>query len=453
MPAVLLDAPARSGQRGTKTGSREIAPTTPVPKERRRPFAPRELPEEVDDEPSDGLALEAALERLLVANRDLAVKYQDIPKARADILSAGLIENPSVFLDSEGIPYGNYSPQKPGETQYAPTIVQPFDVSGKRRKRVRVAERAERVLEALYQDAVRQEIDKLYNAHVDFLAARLNVKTLQGTVTALTALAATAKDLASRGLRPSSEVTEASLRRASAETALREAETTLLQARRQIAVLLAVPPAQADHFHMRGVLHDCFPPPPATEELIQLALRTRPDLAAYQLSVERAHADVQLAQAERFDDVLVFYTPYQGTTFPSQGKQTATGWETGALTVLPIFERNQGEIARAKVNVTQLEIQREGLRREIVQEVQRAATEHAVSRAIVRRYECEILPELRALRDGKSRLAAEGGEEFDSFLSVERDYQEAVHQYLEALVRHRRSMLRLNTVVGQRILP
>jgi cobalt-zinc-cadmium efflux system outer membrane protein len=187
--------------------------------------------------------------------------------------------------------------------------------------------------------------------------------------------------------------------------------------------------------------------------LIQLALRTRPDLAAYQLSVERAQADVQRTRAERFEDVLAFYTPYQGTTFPSQDKRTATGWEVGGLAALPIFDRKQGDLARAKVNVTQLEIQREGLRREIVQEVRQAATEYTISRDTVRRYEQEILPDLRALRDEKSRLFARSGEGLDAFLTVEKDYQDAVRQYLETLVRHRRGMLRLNTVVGQRILP
>ncbi len=108
-------------------------------KERRRPIIPRELPQEGEESEPQGLSLQAAIQRLLAANRDLIVKYQDIPKARADILSAGLIENPSVFLDGDGIPYGNYSPRRPGETSYEATFVQPFDVSGKRRQRLSVA--------------------------------------------------------------------------------------------------------------------------------------------------------------------------------------------------------------------------------------------------------------------------------------------------------------------------
>ncbi len=216
---------------------------------------------------------------------------------------------------------------------------------------------------------------------------------------------------------------------------------------------MAVPAERADELAVSDSLRDRAPPPPATEELIERALQTRPDLAAYQLSIDRAQADVRLSRAERMDDVLVFYTPYEGTTFPSQDKRTATGWETGGLTVLPIFDRNQGDIARGRANVTQLQIQLRGLREQVIYEVRRAVTDYAVSRQLLRKYEEEILSNSRRLREEKYRLFAAGQESLDSFLTAERSYDDAVRHYLEELVHHRRAMLRLNTVVGQRLLP
>jgi len=40
-----------------------------------------------------------------------------------------------------------------------------------------------------------------------------------------------------------------------------------------------------------------------------------------------------------------------------------------------------------------------------------------------------------------------------TFLTAVNDYAAIVKQYLDVLVRHRRSMLDLNTAVGQRLLP
>ena len=39
------------------------------------------------------------------------------------------------------------------------------------------------------------------------------------------------------------------------------------------------------------------------------------------------------------------------------------------------------------------------------------------------------------------------------YLAAQREYNDVVRQYRDALVRHRRSMLRLNTAVGRRIFP
>lgn len=458
----VLEESADSGQPSGGRRQRETPPSrTKAPprpstasKEKRRPAAPLELPEDMEATTAEGISLDDALQRLLTVNRDLAVKYHEIPKARADILSAGLIENPGIFLDSEGVPYGNYSPQRPGSTSYGPTVIfPPLDISGKRGKRLLVARRAEKVLEAMYQDAVRQEIDKLYSAYVDVLEAEVKHGALRRAAMRLPGKGEKSGAWIVPGTQPAGDGSETAVRRANTEIALREAEANLLQARRELALLLAVPVEHADELAVRGSLRDRSPPPPPTDELVSLALRTRPDLAAFQLSVDRTQANVQLSRAERWDDVLTFYTPYQATTFPSQGLRTATGWEAGGLAVLPVFERNQGDIARARFNVTQLQLQAQGMRDQVVYEVQHAATEYAVSRQFVQTYESTILPSSRRLRDDALRRFLEGPEGFDALLTAEQNYESVNQRYLEAVVNHRRAMLRINTAVGQRILP
>jgi outer membrane protein, heavy metal efflux system len=71
----------------------------------------------------------------------------------------------------------------------------------------------------------------------------------------------------------------------------------------------------------------------------------------------------------------------------------------------------------------------------------------------MQRLEREVLPKARHWRDDKSRLFAEGKENALAYLSAQRDNIDVVRQYRDILVRHRRSMLRLNTMVGQPILP
>ncbi len=129
--------------------------------------------EVVAEGPPDGLTLDMAIERLLTHSLDLRSKFMEIPQAQADVLSAGLRANPIFYADGQLVPYGQYSRTRPGgQTQYDVNVSYPLDVTRKRVMRTQVASCAKRVLEAQYQDAVRMEIDKLYNAYVDVLAAR-----------------------------------------------------------------------------------------------------------------------------------------------------------------------------------------------------------------------------------------------------------------------------------------
>ncbi len=413
---------------------------------------PRQLPA-IEQEPAGGLSLDEAIEILLQRNYDLRLKYQDIPKARADVLSAGLRNNPSMFFSSDGIPYGNYSPQRPGETDYELTLIQPTDVSGKRRRRIQLAQRAERVIEALYQDAVRQEIDKLYTVYLDVLGATIRVRADRADLVLQNERVKVARGLVRPGLQPRADLTQALVNQSRAETALRRSEASLLQWRRDLAVLLAAPVEQADTLTLRDPIRDPSPPPPGVDDLIGLALRIRPDLMAYRLNGDRAQAQVRRTQAERIDDVLFFYTPYQIQDFPSQPAQAAPGWEVGALAVLPVFDRKQGDLARANVEVGQTQTETRGVEQQVVNEVRQAATDYAVSRRSVERYERDILPAARSVLDEKQRLFSSGKEGQDVYLTARKDYNDVIRQYGETLLRHRRDMLKLNTAIGQRLLP
>ena len=88
------------------------------------------------------------------------------------MLTAGLYANPIVYADKQLIGYQPYSlANNPGgPAQYDVNVAYPFDVSGKRQARIEVASAAQRVVEALYQDAVRLEVDRLNDAFVDALS-------------------------------------------------------------------------------------------------------------------------------------------------------------------------------------------------------------------------------------------------------------------------------------------
>ena len=69
------------------------------------------------------------------------------------------------------------------------------------------------------------------------------------------------------------------------------------------------------------------------------------------------------------------------------------------------------------------------------------------------RIEGKLIPAATRVRDDAYRLYIQGEEEAIIYLNAQREFNEASRQYRDMLVRHRRSMLRLNTAVGRRLMP
>ena len=432
-----------------------IAPTPGIPSADLPTYGPLDLPASIEDEgPPDGLTLDAAIDRLVVANPTLRAQRFELPQARADVLTAGLRANPILYADSQLIPYGSYSNQRPGgPVQYDLNITYPLDVTGKRRARVRFATRAVHALEAQYQNAVRLQIDNLYTAYVDALAARETVRLAEASTAGLGRITALSEELLRQGQTTEADVSRFRSQAAAASIALDDARASLSQTRHFLGVLLGIPPAEATSIELRGSIRDPIPEIPPPEELIATAIRARPDLNAYRLGIETAKANVDLARANRFSDVYVLYQPYTFQDNSPFGKKSGTSWALGVTVPLPIYNRNQGNIQRAQLNVSQTAAELEALRGQIVAEVRRADREYRVTKTALARTEAEWIPSARRVRDDALRLFRGGEVDALEYLSAERDFNEVVRHDRDLLVRHRRSMLDLNTAVGTRVLP
>ena len=449
----VLSAAASEGRVPAPAAAARIARPARPPAQQVPIYGALEVPERGDDGPPNGLNLDEAMARLVQLNYSLRTRFQEIPKAEADILSAGLRANPLVFASADTVPYGGYSPQRPGDNSYSVVLIQPIDVNQKRKVRVVVAQQARKVLDAQYQDAVRLEIDNLYTAFVDVLDAREAVRYARASLEGLGRVQAVTEQQYARQIVPQTDVENAAIQRETGELALEQAETALRQAKRALAALLDIPPAEADALEVRGSIRDEAEPPPPADDLGRLALCIRPDVVSYRLGVRRAQEEVRLQRAERFPDVFLLYTPYGYRNNAWVDAKSATSWSIGALVSIPILNRNQGNILRAQHNVVQTQIELSGLEKQVLSEVERAYLEYASTHSAIRRLERGILPRARRLRDQKYTLYEQGQENIITYLNAQRDYNDVVRQYRDTLVRHRRSMLRLNTSVGQRLLP
>ncbi len=187
--------------------------------------------------------------------------------------------------------------------------------------------------------------------------------------------------------------------------------------------------------------------------MYQIALACRPDVASFRLGIQAAEANVRLQLANRFSDAYLLYQPYTFQNNAPFRTESATSWAIGLTVPMPVFNRNQGNIERARINVGQTQYQLLSLERKVKTEVQQALSEYAISARIVHSLRSQALPPLKQAYQDRLRLFQEGEASKIAFLDARRKYNDTAKAYLDFAVRHRRSMLTLNTVLGQRILP
>ncbi|NCY03477.1 MAG: TolC family protein, partial [Planctomycetia bacterium] len=400
------------------------------------------------------LTLDAAIERMMAANLDIQALRHELPQADADIVTAGLRTNPLIYLDGQFIPYGSFTDATPGgPTQYDVNITYPVDVSHKRQSRTVVARMARTALEAQFQDVVRRQIGNVGNAFITLQGARLAMLSAEAAVKRHRAQLAEAR----RTGRPDAPQTADLVEHEAflveqATLALIDTTEAFEDAQESLAVLLNEPPETTGLLQPRGSLrHDIRPP--SVEELTSVALKCRPDIRSMRAGVSRANAEVALQRANRFDDIYLFYDPITIQDNRPIHAPNSRSWAVGVTFALPIYNRNQGNIARAISNVQQTRQELSSMERRVTSEVRLAEREYQTSKRALEQIEKTMLPQLQSSLRRRAEQFARGDISLEDYQSHVEESTEVAQNHRDALIRHRRSMVDLNTAVGLRVLP
>jgi hypothetical protein len=109
-------------------------------------------------------------------------------------------------------------------------------------------------------------------------------------------------------------------------------------------------------------------------------MANRPDLQAQRLTVSFAEANIRAVLASRFDDLLLLVQPYtfhdgrEGT-----GAANSLSWTVGVTVPLPIYNRQQGNLLKARQAAEQARTRLASLEWSVAAEVEAAVLEHNTS--------------------------------------------------------------------------
>jgi cobalt-zinc-cadmium efflux system outer membrane protein len=336
------------------------------------------------------------LQRLALENSpSLRQAAADVAAARGAAVQAGLYPNPTVGYQGDQIGSGHTAGQQGG------FVSQTFVTQGK----LGLAQAA------ALADVTRAEV-ALQQARSDLVAqvrARYHaVRTAVESVRVAEDLARTADALAERQRKllesgqpvAPHEVDQARALAATARGEVIQARNRRTAASRQLATLVGSPelPMPEDVPGPQTV------PPLAFDELRRRVLESHTELRAAAAEVERARFQLELARVTPSPNVETHTAvQYDYTTHTPQ-----VGLQVGVA--LPVFDRNQGNIARAEAQFVRATHEAARVRQELTQRLAEAFERYQTGRQLLEQYRTEILPnQTRAFEGLRRRFEQEPG--------------------------------------------
>jgi cobalt-zinc-cadmium efflux system outer membrane protein len=386
------------------------------------------------------LTLQQAIDLALRGNPTLRVQEATVETTRAGEVTAALRPNPT---------FSN------GTVDFTGGVSWTVERGGKRRRRIDSARLATAGAERDYQDSrrtlilsVRTTFAAALLARFDLRAARENLENFQNV-----------EDLNrvrnEKGEISGGDFLKIGLQKLQFQTDLQDADLAYRTARANLRQALFAPELAQD-FEVEGELQPA-PAAATLAELEQRALATRPDLLSAATAVDKAAADERLAEANARVDVTVslgwihtgpsLVSDQRVQPFFSAG-ESANALGSGVSFPLPIFDRNQGEIARTRAETVRTRAAADAVRAQVIADVETAFVALRTSQDRVALYETDYLKKSRDSREIAEFAYHKGATSILDLLDAERTDRATQLAYRQALADYVTRLQQLNAAVG-----
>lgn len=293
------------------------------------------------------LNLNQAENLFLKNNFDLLVSNYDIDKAKAEIITAKLFENPT--LEYENLFY-NHETKKFLQTsyaygQFAGSISQLFKLAGKRNKNIKLAQTGVKLAEYEYFDLLRTLKFELVNTFYKTYFAAQSVKVYQEQISSTDQLLK-AYDLQ---LKTGNVAAKDVIRIKSLLINLKAEQAGLLNELednyKDLKILCGINATTSINLMLDQVDH-VSPDKIPYSALLDSARANRADLKLAKTDLLYNERNLKLQKAMAIPDIEI------GLSYDLKGNYPEKYTGLGIKIPIPLFSRNQGEIKKAQVGIT-----------------------------------------------------------------------------------------------------
>jgi cobalt-zinc-cadmium efflux system outer membrane protein len=318
------------------------------------------------------LTLNEAIGRAVEANRAVLAARSARAIDLAARQAAGQRPNPEVSVEAE---------RETPHWAFGSTV--PIEVSGKRQRRLDVANATLAVTEAEAARVTADVRSDVRRAYYQVVAAVRRVDVAQELETIATRARDAAQDRFQTGAAPRLEALQAQLALSEVQNEAARAHGEISAARAELNALLAFPPEASP------TLADPLEggPLPSQQDATTQAITGNAELQVLQRQIEAERARVALARALRRPDPSVSGT----LTYDAQPEFTV-GWRAGVAIALPILTTGRADVAVAEATLNRAIADREARVLQVTGAVSAAVARAASARQAMERYQTDILP-------------------------------------------------------------
>jgi len=401
-------------------------------------------------QPGDVLSVDKAVNEAIAHNLDFFAQKYDLSIAEAQIVTAKLRPNPLLTLDADHLDFlgtgfstvsinGKLS-NNGGPTEYSVRADYLHERGGKRQARTALAVGNRDVTRLGLADSVRSLIQTVQSVYVDVVAAKDTLKLAQENLKTFDDIAAINQIRFKDGDIAEVELMRSQVAELQFANSVRLAELQVNSSISKLQLLLGRTKLQRIDV-VDDLRHDM--PNLTRDALVDQAMQQRPDLQALVRDEGRAAADLRLQKANAKVD-WQFGTEYR--------KQDATAHaDTMGLFLqspIPLFNRNQGEIARAQQAELQAQARTKALRATVENDIDLALLEYQTARTSLEKIEGSMLGKARDVRSISEYSYKRGDISFVDFLDAVRAYNDTMQGYNDARAEYARSLYGLDAATG-----
>lgn len=398
-------------------------------------------------QPPRRITLDDAISLALSNSPSLKATRTQIAQNKAQEVTANLRPNPLLSWDTQFIPIfnpGDFSTDTLNNLQqFDIGVGYLFERGHKRQNRLRAARDATAVTESQVADAERTLAFNVAQQFVNALLANSNLQFAQEDLSSFQQTATISEQRYKAGDISEGDLLKIKLQMLQFQTDVTAAQVARVQALGSLRQLIGYN-ALPRNYDVAGDL-DYQPLNAGLDDLQALALRTRPDLRAAQQGITAAQSQVSLAKANSKQDLnaAINYSHVSGVSSTSLFFNIP----------IPLFNRNQGEIARTRSTVDQAQFTARGTEDTVLTDVMNAYEATATNQEVVKLYTSGYLKQAEDSRNISEYAYRGGAATLLDFLDAQRSYRATQLAYRQALAAYMLSLEQLRQAVGTRNLP